>query len=60
MSFGASTLGLGNEAIQILQGKTLNINSRLEEIQKEQLIKTLQKILWGIHMGIHLYVWNPP
>jgi hypothetical protein len=32
-----------NVVVEIFQGKTLNINSKLEEFQKEQLIKTLQK-----------------
>jgi hypothetical protein len=38
-----------NVAIEIYQGKTLNINSKLEEFQKEQLIKKLQKHLVHSH-----------
>jgi hypothetical protein len=69
MSSGASTSGSSNEAIENFQGKTLNINSKLEEIQKEQLIKTLQKhfgaFAWeytdmrGIHPNTcihHIYI----
>jgi hypothetical protein len=53
MSSGASTLGSNNEAIEIFQGKTFNINSILEEIQKEQLIEILQK-----HYGAFAWEYN--
>ena len=69
MSYDASTLGSSKEAIEVFQEKTLNNNSKLEEIQKEQLTKTLQKhsgaFAWeyidmrGIHPNTcihHIYI----
>jgi len=41
MSFVKSILESSNVDVENFQGKALNINSKLEEIKKEQLIKTI-------------------
>ena len=43
MSYVKSISKSSNVVVENFQGKTLNFNSKLEEFQKEQLIKTLQK-----------------